>query len=265
MKQLFFVALVGALTFTSCKKEDITSENTTTPTTPTNTKTLIATDTTSANEIVELYADASSIKTGYTPLYIKVKDLSGNVSNSANVMFMPMMDMGTMQHSSPYEQPVYNSTTGLYEGIVIFTMSSTSGVWTLTVTINGNPVDFIINVQDSTTKIVGSYTGEDSEVYIVSLVQPVKWHVGMNDLQIMIHRKESMMSFVPVSDMVIEMTPEMVSMGHGSPNNISPVAIGNGYYDGEVNFTMTGDWRLHFHLEQNGVHIHEDAYLDILF
>jgi len=40
------------------------------------------------------------------------------------------------------------------------------------------------------------------------------------------------------------MEPEMPAMGHGSPNNVNPVAIGNGHYKGKVNFTMTGLWQV---------------------
>ncbi|MNR44863.1 hypothetical protein D3C85_1636520 [compost metagenome] len=48
------------------------------------------------------------------------------------------------------------------------------------------------------------------------------------------------------------MTPEMPSMGHGSPNNVEPVITKNGIYKGKVNFTMTGDWKINFVLAKGG-------------
>ncbi|MDT4842046.1 hypothetical protein FQZ97_759270 [compost metagenome] len=75
-----------------------------------------------------------------------------------------------------------------------------------------------------------------------------------------------MMNFPAQDNLTIEMTPEMPSMGHGSPNNISPVSTGNGHYKGKVNYTMTGDWRLHLKVsDANGTVLLQDAFIDILF
>ena len=144
-------------------------------------------------------------------------------------------------------------------------MSSMAGNWTVKVTVNGNQVVFPVTVAEAATKIVGSYTGTDGEIYFISLIQPVTWKVGLNDIEIMINRKASMMSFPADNDFEVIMTPEMPSMGHGSPNNVSPTLLSNGRYKGVVNYTMTGDWRLHFELKKAGVTIHSDAFLDILF
>jgi hypothetical protein len=43
---------------------------------------------------------------------------------------------------------------------------------------------------------------------------------------------------------LIEMIPDMPSMGHGSPNNENPVHTAIGHYKGKINFTMTGEWRI---------------------
>jgi hypothetical protein len=144
-------------------------------------------------------------------------------------------------------------------------MASTSGSWTLDVNVNGNPVTFALEIAATPTKVVGSYLGTDGSSYIVTLVPLAAWTVGMNDLEIMIHKKETMMSFPEENDFSIVLDPEMISMGHGSASNISPTSIGNGHYKGKVNLTMTGDWRLHLELSKNSTLIHSDAYLDILF
>ena len=89
--------------------------------------------------------------------------------------------------------------------------------------------------------------------------------VGLNDLDILISRQAAMMDFPAVEGLTVEFAPEMPSMGHGSPNNISPVSAGSGHYKGKVNYTMTGDWRLHFRLKKKDVVIVEDAYVDVLF
>jgi hypothetical protein len=75
----------------------------------------------------------------------------------------------------------------------------------------------------------------------------------------------SMMSFPPSTDLTVEITPEMPSMGHGSPNNVNPVHTQNGHYVGTANFTMTGDWRIHLTIKEGNRLITDKAYFDILF
>ena len=86
-----------------------------------------------------------------------------------------------------------------------------------------------------------------------------------NDLEILVNVKQDMLTFPPDAGLTIEVTPEMPSMGHGSPNNVNPVSSSNGHYKGKVNFTMMGLWRLHLKLLRNNTVIVEDAALDLLF
>lgn len=262
MKKIFLAALISSMALMSCKKEELTPDE---PETPVETLVSLGTATTSNSETVTLYAASSQLKTGYTKLYATVKNSSGTALTNATVAFAPLMDMGTMTHACPLEQPVYNSSKGKYEGVVVFTMPSSQGAWTLDVLVNGNPATFNLTIGDAATKVVGSYVGTDGITYVVALVPPTKWNVGLNDVEIMINKKESDTSFPADNDFSIVMDPEMVSMGHGSPNNTSPTLNGNGHYKGVVNLTMTGDWRLHFELSKNSTVIHSDAYVDIVF
>lgn len=257
--------LLGAFALTSCKKEEIAPATVTpTPTTPTSVK--IASATTTSGVVVDLYAKSATLSDGHNPMYVKVTDASGTNNSSATVTFNPMMDMGTMMHSCPFENPVYNGTTNMYEGAIVFIMPTTAtGSWSLGINVNGETVSFPLTIAASATKMVGGYTGTDGKVYFVSMVKPSEWKVGMNDVEILIHERASMMSFPANNGFDVLMTPEMISMGHGSPNNVSPTLTSNGHYKGKVNFTMTGDWRLHFELKMGSTVIHSDAYLDILF
>ncbi len=266
MKNILFVGLTCALVLASCKKDKIDPETPTTPVIP-GVETLISlgTDTTSNNEVVTLYASSSNLKTGYNKMYASVKDLSGAIISNAVVTYATLMDMGGMSHASPVEHPTYNSAINKYEGVMVFTMASTSGSWTVDVIVNGNPTTFPLNIAAAPTKVVGSYLGSDGSSYIVTLVPPATWTVGMNDVEVMINKKASMMSFPAENDMTIVFDPQMISMGHGSPNNISPTSIGNGHYKGKVNLTMSGDWRFNMELLKSGTQIHANAYLDILF
>ena len=123
---------------------------------------------------------------------------------------------------------------------------------------------YLLCLREAKTKLVGNYVGTDGNKYVVALIPPKKWEVGMNDLEIVIN-KNQLMTFPAVDDFKISFSPEMPSMGHGSPNNVNPVNIGNGRYKGKANYTMTGDWKLHFKISKNDVVIIDDATIDIIF
>lgn len=75
-----------------------------------------------------------------------------------------------------------------------------------------------------------------------------------------------MMSFPAIDGYTMTMTPEMPSMGHGSPNNVNPVSSGMGKYDGKVNFTMTGYWKVNFEfLTESGETVKTGQYFDVTF
>lgn len=245
------------LVFISCKKEDVK------PDVKPIEKIKLGEATTTKNEKITLWSDAN-LTTGFYKIYLSVSDANNKNITGASVAFEPFMDMGTMKHSSPVEQPVYNTVSGLYEGAAVFTMPSGMHAWMVNVTVNGEMKTINVTIPDAKTKLVGSYVGTDGNKYVVALVPPKKWETGMNDLEILISQN-LMMTFPAVNDFKISFSPEMPSMGHGSPNNVNPVNIGNGRYKGKVNYTMTGDWKLHFKLFKNDVVIVEDATIDILF
>lgn len=256
-----FVCLVAALVanVVACKKDESPIENPE--------KHQIAEATMRGNMKVTLWADVPTLTVAYTPLYVTLENESGKVTNKS-VHIHPEMDMHTMAHGSPVEQPVFDHVAGLYAGAVVFTMpSGDMGSWKLAVEVDGHAVDLpvTVNPTPNNTKLVGSFVGADDERYTVSLVQPYAPKTGVNDLEILVSRRENMHDFPPVDGLEIEFEPEMPSMGHGSPNNVNPVGVGKGRYRGKANFTMTGDWRLHFTLKRDGEVVAENTYLDILF
>lgn len=216
-----------------------------------------------------LLSDQEALWVGYNPVYISVKNEQGQTPAAPPALSMnPLMDMHSMEHSSPAVQPVFNSRTGMYEGAIVFTMpSGDMGTWKIGLELLGETADVDVDIQSAPaqTKPVGSYQDDEGNRYWISLVEPRKPHVGVQDLHIMVHQQVDMHHFPPVSDLEIELEPVMPSMGHGSPNNVNPLPTGNGVYKGRVNFTMTGDWRLNFTLKREGTMLVENGYLDILF
>lgn len=259
MNRIFFCAMLYAVIFAACKKEGAK------PADFVINKTRLA-ETTNSNTTITLWSDNEVLPAGYNKLYVSLKNTSGDEIKNATVTYTSMMDMSSMKHSSPAEQPAYNNELKLYEGAVVFTMpTSEMGTWQLDVTVNGAKVSFPLTISAAPQKQLATFTGTDENKYVLALVPPLKWQVGLNDLDILISRQASMMDFPAEDGFTVELTPEMPSMGHGSPNNVNPVSTGSGHYKGKVNYTMTGDWRLHFKLIKNDVVIVENAYVDILF
>ena len=257
MKYFLILSAAFVFLFSSCTKER--NEPDKTPD-----KLKIGELTTSQNLKATLWSD-EQIATGYHKLYLSLQEASGqNVTNAA-LSITPVMHMASMSHSSPSEQPVFQAASGMYEFAVVFTMPSGTDSWVINTTINGEEKTFNVQVPASSTKLTGTYTGTDAKRYVVSIVPPVKWQVGLNDVDILINQMDGMMNFPAVDGLTIVMTPEMPSMGHGSPNNVDPVSVGKGHYKGKVNYTMTGDWRLHFKISKSESVIIEDATIDILF
>lgn len=189
------------------------------------------------------------------------------------------MDMITMKHACPFENPSsIADAQGFFQGVIIFSMAGTNGSWTVDVDITADgkteTAHLVINRVITTTpvrKIVVIDSLQSTPgtwvitKYPISMVIPNAWKVGNNPFEITIHKMESMMSFPAVTDLTAEIIPEMPSMGHGSPNNVNPVHLSNGHYAGTVNFTMTGDWRIHLTIKKDGRLISDKSYFDILF
>jgi len=253
--------LAALLSFASCSKNNDNA--------PTQTEKIrIAEKTSSTGMLVTLWADKQDLTVAWNQLYVSLRNSDGSIVTNAKVSFAPVMDMTAMKHSAPVEQPLYTPDKELYKGAVVFSMpSGQMGAWTLTVTVDGEPVIFALDIKaaPANTKSTATFTGSDGGYYTVSLVQPLTPRMGMNDLEVLVNRRQDMMNFPPVEDLAIELIPEMPSMGHGSPNNVNPIHTGKGRYRGKVNFTMTGDWRLHFKLKRGNMVIMEDAALDLLF
>jgi hypothetical protein len=201
---------------------------------------------------VEVYA-AEAPFMGYNFLHFYVTDsVSGDPVEHATINIVPMMDMGMMMHSAPVENPDdTHHHDGVYPAQVVFIMSSMGGDWTLQVTVEdednprtGTAVLDMTVVEPTHARMVSFTSTVDSSRVFVSLVKPMDPKTGVNDFEIAVHKRASMMSFPADERFTIDMEPTMPSMGHGSPNNVNPVLTTKGHYAGKVNFTMTGLWQV---------------------
>jgi hypothetical protein len=260
MKKILYWALVLPLTasmlMAGCKKDDdeIIIPPPVIPT-PVDDLVLVGSGTSADADLdIKLYAD-QKLFVGYNKIYTVLLE-KGTMKQvkSAQVTYIPMMDMVTgVTHACPTENPeTTDPKDGLFEGAAIFIMpTSEMGAWRFGVHVINNAngmegeVDIDIAVVNPADARVFSFESPvDLKKIFITLAEPSKPEVGMNDLVVMAHVKASMTSFPPIENLNIEFEPTMPSMGHGSPNNENPVHMLNGHYQGVVNFTMNGFWRL---------------------
>lgn len=269
IKKYFAIVLLNVIILSGCKKEDTPTEP---PADPFAGLTKIADGfALGAATKVELWAK-TQLFMGYNELYIALRDsLSGQFITDAHVQLTPMMDMGTMQHSAPFENPSNTiAVNNLYPCSVVFIMSSMGGAWKLNINVHNHKnnkegvASLNVTVNEVNPPIIKSLTAlNDSSKLFISYLKPSKLNVGMNDFEITIHRSNSMMSFPADTSYTVVLTPEMPSMGHGSPNNVNPTHTGAGHYKGKVNFTMTGEWRLNLDIFKNGAVVDTTLYFDV--
>ncbi|PWJ43914.1 FixH family protein [Sediminitomix flava] len=212
------------------------------------------------NAVAHIYA-TEKLFAGYNKFVVALYDVETNeLLSSSKVKLMPMMDMVEMgmMHSAPVDQPTVGDDN-LYYGGIVFQMASMGdmGIWTLNLKVEdetqniSSTVEIEIEVMDKQS----TYQGEDAtyqtvirrkledKTYIFSYYfvdgEPA---VKSNDVVLTAHVMEDMMTFTPLTNLNVEWKPTMPSMGHGSPGNENPTEIKDGYYQGVLNFTMTGDW-----------------------
>lgn len=223
---------------------------------------------------VELYSAGITLYSGFTQFKIRLLDsLTGNKVENARIQLAPQMDMGTMRHACPYENPSSETASNtLYPCSVTFIMSSMGGNWTLGINVSNlvnnkqGLLTIPLTVNEPVKSRIKSFTAaHNGQKYFVALIQPSSPKVGINDFELAVYKKASMMSFPADSSLRILNTPEMPTMGHGSPNNVDPTHTSLGHYKGKVNFTMTGLWKLNLDLYSGTEVADTTQYLEIEF
>ncbi len=214
---------------------------------------------------VDLLADGP-LGTGLTSLYLEIATAQGTPVTDAAVAFVPVMSMSTgMNHSGPILGPPALGSDGLYRVDVVFIMASTDvDTWSAAVAVarpGAEPVQAsfpLLTVADTGRVRTFTYTDPVSAVatkYVSSLNFMAAPTVGLNPIVFTLHYKQDMTTFPSVDDAQILLDPEMPSMGHGSPGSVDPTLIAPGRYQGQLSFSMAGEWQTTVTLERAGATI----------
>ncbi|MDR0793543.1 MAG: FixH family protein [Chitinophagaceae bacterium] len=268
MKKISFSIIIFVVInlFISCKK------NNDVPVSPTDNYIQLAEGYASgAATKVAVFASVSAF-TGYNQLYIALYDsITNNYVDNAKITLSPLMNMPGMSHAAPYENPTATRASDhLFPCSISFLMAST---WDVTVNVTNlssnksGAATLNINVQDPSTAQQISFTSliDNTTTYFVDFIPPAKPVVGLNDIEFVVYKKQSMMQFPADSSLTLTFEPEMPAMGHSSPNNVQPTHAGNGHYKGKVNFTMTGLWRLNMMFNSGSAVADSTHYFDFSF
>ena len=273
-KTLLIPTLALVFFTTSCKKEE-------TQDTPPNNDTLSEyvliseTPASTLNYTVKVYAQ-EDLFVGYNYILVQVTDnATGEILDDPDVMFMPIMEMNSgMMHACPVEQPTYNASLKVMEGTITFVMPSMGqGKWMLGLKLKNTAgteeeVKIEVDVMDKAEPQLFSFISahDPNQRVFVALVHPKMPEIGINDFEVVVYERQTMMSWPAVEMLNIEIDPEMPTMGHGSPNNEHPTDIGEGHYLGKVNFTMSGYWKVNMKLmTSTNEMMKDDAFFDITF
>jgi hypothetical protein len=219
----------------------------------------------------ELWAK-EDLFTGYNNLFVALYDsITNEQIVESHVHLTPTMTMmGGMQHSCPVINPESeDAANGLFPAVSVFTMpSGEMGTWSIQIRVHnhvnekfGN-ANFPVDVKNPATPRMKSFQTESGRKIFVSYNFPDATKIGINDIEVAVFEMANGFEFPLVEDYQISLEPEMPSMEHGSPNNVNPTVDTDGLYRGKVNFTMSGDWRLHLTIRR-GDDAPQSFYFDV--
>ncbi|WP_053971672.1 hypothetical protein [Mangrovimonas sp. ST2L15] len=209
------------------------------------------------SHVVELYSKSGTLSTGYNVVSVRIKNLSNNTYvENAEITWLPVMQMPTMNHSCPKSDPVQVANmNALYQGFMIYQMTNSDGSgWSLTIDYTIDDVSYTVSselmVFQSNLQNVSSFMGSDDSRYVVALIEPEAPIIGINEMVVGVYKMETMMSFPVVENYLLTLDPRMPGMGnHSSPNNTDlTYQVEDELYRGNLSLTMTGYWVLNLKL-----------------
>ncbi|MDR9414755.1 MAG: FixH family protein [Gracilimonas sp.] len=188
------------------------------------------------------------LETGSNELYWKIEQ-DGEIIKPQSISITPMMDMGEMMHSTPYTKPQIAEEDGRYfNNMVVFIMpGGMMGSWSLNFEAtlqNEEVISGSIPIDVASSWRLTSVQDKNDNVYFITWHEPKTPVTGENDLKFLVHTRESMMSFPAVDDLKMSIYPYM-DMGGGNGHSTefsNPEATQNGYYEGSINYSMSGTW-----------------------
>ena len=218
---------------------------------------------------VYVYTKTGGFHTGYNDIYfVSTKKETGNyikdvtVTSSTPLMYMSKMNM---YHSTPVSD---KSKIASYDYLAVkrvwvsFLMNtSENGSWTYSYEVNVlgktggvEKKDIVVSALPEGQVWLKSFkVGDDT--FFLSLVNPTDWKTGTNEIRAYVSKKSTPITTpyaLATETFTVDIDPRMPDMGnHTSPNNTPLIKQEDGSYQGTINLTMTGLWRIHLKVKDN--------------
>ena len=218
---------------------------------------------------VYVYTKTGSFHTGYNEIYfVSTKKETGNyikeltVTGHTPLMFMSKMNM---YHSTPVSEKSrivnydYLAVKRVWVSFLMNTSENGSWTYSYEVDVLGKSggvekKDITVNALPEGQVWLKSFkVGDDT--FFLSLVNPTDWKTGANNIKAYVSKKSNPITTpyaLAAETFTVDIDPRMPDMGnHTSPNNTPLVKQEDGSYQGTINLTMTGLWRIHLKVKDN--------------
>ena len=209
------------------------------------------------------YSKTGTFHTGYNEIFfVATKKKNGNYIKNFDVddlspqMLMVKMNM---KHSTPVggsAESFDENRLAVKRTWVSFVMNtSEAGSWTLSY--HASVLGSTGGIEAADITVAGLPEGQQwlksfkagGDTYYLSLVNPTDWMTGTNAIRTYVSKKstEATVPYALASGpFTIDIDPRMPDMGnHTSPDNVALTHQTDGSYQGAINLTMTGRWRIH--------------------
>ena len=209
------------------------------------------------------YSKTGTFHTGYNEIFfVATKKKNGNyiknydITGIAPQMLMVKMNM---KHSTPVggsAESFDENRLAVKRTWVSFVMNtSEAGSWTLSY--HASVLGSTGGIEAADITVAGLPEGQQwlksfkagGDTYYLSLVNPTDWTTGTNAIRTYVSKKstEATVPYALASGpFTIDIDPRMPDMGnHTSPDNVALTHQTDGSYQGAINLTMTGRWRIH--------------------
>ena len=218
---------------------------------------------------VYVYTKTGSFHTGYNDIYfVSTKKETGNyikdvtVTSNSPLMYMSKMNM---YHSTPVSDKSrivnydYLAVKRVWVSFLMNTSENGSWTYSYEVDVLGKTggvekKDIVVNaLPDGQVWLKSFKVGDDT--FFLSLVNPTDWKTGANNIKAYVSKKSNPITTpyaLAAETFTVDIDPRMPDMGnHTSPNNTPLVKQEDGSYQGTINLTMTGLWRIHLKVKDN--------------
>ena len=218
---------------------------------------------------VYVYTKTGSFHTGYNEIYfVSTKKETGNyikeltVTGHTPLMFMSKMNM---YHSTPVSEKSrivnydYLAVKRVWVSFLMETSENGSWTYSYEVDVLGKSggvekKDITVNALPEGQVWLKSFkVGDDT--FFLSLVNPTDWKTGTNTIKAYVSKKSNPITTpyaLAAETFTVDIDPRMPDMGnHTSPNNTPLVKQEDGSYQGTINLTMTGLWRIHLKVKDS--------------